>query len=575
MQSTGAELFVRALKEEGVQILFGYPGGVVIPVFDALYSREEIRVVLTRHEQGAVHAADGYARSTGRTGVCLVTSGPGATNTITGLATANFDSVPVVCFTGQVARAMIGNDAFQEADIVGISRPVTKHNYLVTERGELGRVLKEAFHLASTGRPGPVLVDLPVDVLREKGEGEYPREASIRGYNPVIEGHAGQVRKAAQALARAERPLFYAGGGVHISGAVPVFRKVVEKTGVPVIGSLMGIGALPTDHPLWLGMLGMHGTYAANMAVTGADLLFALGTRFDDRATGDLTRFAPHARIVHVDIDPAAIARNVPVEVPIVGDARHVLEQLLPLVGPARIEPWLTEVARLREEHPPEVHVDGQGLSPQEVVEGVARIFPEAIVATEVGQNQMWAAMFYRFRHSRTLLTSGGLGTMGYGFPAAIGAQLGNPGRRVVDIAGDGSIQMNIQELATAVQNRLPVVVAILNNGYLGMVRQWQQLFFGRRYSSSCLMTGLDCPAGCSRPGDRCPVYTPDFVRLAEAYGAVGLRVVRREEILPALERAAAVTDRPVLIDFIIAREANVFPMVPAGGAISEMMLRE
>jgi acetolactate synthase-1/2/3 large subunit len=575
MKVSGAELFVRALREEGVRHLFGFPGGVVIPVFDVLYSEPEIKVILTRHEQGAVHAADGYARSSGRTGVCLVTSGPGATNTVTGLATANFDSVPIVCFTGQVSRSMIGNDAFQEADIVGITRPVTKHNYLVLERRDLGRIIKEAFTIASTGRPGPVLVDLPVDVLREQGDAEYPTSVSIRGYNPTTRGHSGQIKRAAQTLKRAQAPLFYVGGGIHISGAVDILRTVVRKIRVPVVHSLMGIGAIPSDDPLCLGMLGMHGTFAANMAVTNADLLFGIGVRFDDRATGDLSKFAPNARIVHVDQDPSAIARNVPVEIPIVGDARLVLEQLAPLLEPPAIDGWRSRIEGWKSEHPvvPRAATEGSRLSPHRVVQAVSRVFPDAIVTTEVGQNQMWTAQFFTFRHPRSLLTSGGLGTMGYGFPAAIGAQIANPDRRVVDIAGDGSIQMNIQELATAVTQGLPVVVAILNNGYLGMVRQWQQMFFKRRYSSTCLNTGAECPPQCSGPNDHCPVYHPDFVKLAEAYGAKGLRVTREEDIEPALREAAACTDRPTFIDFIVDREFNVFPMVAPGAGISEMIL--
>jgi acetolactate synthase-1/2/3 large subunit len=579
MKISGAELFVKALKAEGVRHLFGFPGGVVIPVFDALYGEKEINVILTRHEQGAVHAADGYARSTGKTGVCLVTSGPGATNTVTGIATANFDSVPIVCFTGQVSRSMIGNDAFQEADIVGITRPITKHNYLVLDRKDLGRILKEAFIIANSGRPGPVLVDLPKDVILEKGDDEYPEKVTIRGYNPVLKGHPNQIKRAAAELKKAKRPLFYVGGGLHISGAVEVFRKAVKKTGVPVIHSLMGIGALPGDDPLALGMLGMHGTYVANMAVSNSDLLFGIGNRFDDRATGDLGKFAPEAKIVHIDQDPVSISRNVPVEVPIVGDARQVLEQLLPLLEAPKIDNWLRQLSGWREEHPLEVKVGKNGdaghLRPDDVIQTICRVFPDAIIATEVGQNQMWTSLFFTFRHSRSLLTSGGLGTMGYGFPAAIGAQLANPDKRVIDIAGDGSIQMNIQELATAVQNRLPVIVAILNNGYLGMVRQWQELFFERRYSSTCLMTGAECPLECKGPGEHCPVYHPDFVKLAEAYGAVGLRVMKHAEVEPALLEAHKIKDRPIFIDFIVEREFNVFPMVAPGAGNTEMMFSE
>ncbi len=599
MKISGAELFIKALKAEGVKHLFGFPGGVVIPVFDALYSETEIQVILTRHEQGAVHAADGYARSTGKTGVCLVTSGPGATNTVTGIATANFDSVPIVCFTGQVSRSMIGNDAFQEADIVGITRPITKHNYLVLDRKDLGRILKEAFTIANSGRPGPVLVDLPKDVILEKGDDEYPAKVSIRGYNPVLKGHPNQIKKAAMELKRAKNPLFYIGGGIHIAGAVEIFRKAVKKTGVPVVHSLMGIGALPGDDPLCLGMLGMHGTYVANMAVTGADLLFGIGNRFDDRATGDLSKFAPEAKIVHIDQDPVSISRNVPVEVPIVGDARLVLEQLLPLLEAPKINDWIKQIDKWKEKHPLEARV-GRGsdapktkkagaargveaadrrsighLRPDRVIQTICEVFPDAIIATEVGQNQMWTSQFFTFRHPRSLLTSGGLGTMGYGFPAAIGAQIANPEKRVIDIAGDGSIQMNIQELATAVYNNLPVIVTILNNGYLGMVRQWQELFFGKRYSSTCLMTGAACPPQCKGPGDHCTVYRPDFVKLAEAYGAVGMRVFEEKDIKPALTEAGTIKDRPIFIDFIVEREFNVFPMVAPGAGIAEMIFSE
>jgi acetolactate synthase-1/2/3 large subunit len=590
MQMSGAKLVVEVLKQEGVEVIFGFPGGAVIPIFDELYSAPSLRVVLTRHEQGALHAADGYARSTGKVGVSIVTSGPGATNTITGLATANFDSVPIVCLTGQVKTSMIGNDAFQEADTVGVSRSVTKHNYLVSQRKDLGRVMKEAFHVASTGRPGPVLVDLPTDVLNTKAADKAPDNPTMRGYNPVTKGHPGQIRKAVAELRRAKKPLFYVGGGVQISDAQDVFVKIVEGAGVPVISSLMGIGSLPSEHRLNLGMLGMHGTYAANMAVSECDLLFAVGTRFDDRATGDLSKFAPFARIIHIDIDPAAIARNVPVAIPIVGDARLVLNEILPLIKPLSIDPWLRQVGEWQKAHPlseslgqhrnndasqangQESQKDASRLSPTEVVAAISEVFPDAIITTEVGQNQMWAALYYKFKHPRTLLTSGGLGTMGYGFPAAIGAQIGNPDKRVIDIAGDGSIQMNIQELATAVSQRVPVIVCILNNGFLGMVRQWQELFYDRRYSSTCLMEDLSCPPGCNHPDGDCPIYSPDFVKLAEAYGALGIRVDENEEVRPALHRAAA-SEKPVIIDFLISREANVWPMVPPGAGLTEMVV--
>lgn len=573
MEMTGAELLVEALKREGVETIFGFPGGVVIPIFDVLYSEPSIHVVLTRHEQGAVHAADGYARSSGKVGVCLVTSGPGATNTVTGLATANFDSVPLVCFTGQVPLNMIGNDAFQEADTIGITRPITKHNFIVTERGELASIIKKAFIIASTGRPGPVVVDLPKDIILAKYDDIYPETVSIRGYNPVRKGHSGQIKRAAEILNQAHRPLFFIGGGIHISRACEIFRKIVKKTGVPVVTSLMGIGGIESNDPLCLGMLGMHGTYAANMAITECDLIFAIGVRFDDRATGKLQEFAPKAQIVHIDIDPAAIARNVAVAIPIVGDARLILEEIYPLLKYCEIDEWRKQVATWKAEHPVKSEPSPHGkLSPGVVIQKINEVFPDAIIATEVGQNQMWAALYYNFKHSRSLITSGGLGTMGFGFPAAIGAKLANPDKTVIDIAGDGSIQMNIQEMATAVQEGVNVIIAILNNGYLGMVRQWQELFFNRRYSATCLRRRPSCPPVCTGESQNCS-YNPDFVKLAEAYQAVGFRVTKESEITPVLQEACKVKDRPVIIDFIIEEEANVWPMVPAGGANKDMML--
>ncbi len=575
MSMTGAQLVIEALKSEKVDTIFGYPGGAVIPIFDVLFSEKSMHVVLTRHEQGAVHAADGYARSTGKTGVVLVTSGPGATNTITGLATANFDSVPIVCITGQVPTHMIGNDAFQEADTVGISRPVTKHNYLVTDIKDLGRVLKEAFYIASTGRPGPVLVDIPKDIQLHKTDTTFPQRVQIRGYNPLTKGHSGQIKKAAELLKKSKKPLFYVGGGLHISNSIGIFRKIVEKTNVPTISSLMGIGALPSTHPRYLGMLGMHGTFAANMGVMSSDLLFAIGTRFDDRATGDLSKFAKGAKIIHIDIDPASISRNVSVDIPIVGDAKLILEELYPILEKPSIDSWIEETGQWKKNHPLSPETSGDGISPPKVIKRISEVFPDAIITTEVGQNQMWAALFYDFKKPRSLLTSGGLGTMGYGFPAAIGAQIANRDRTVIDIAGDGSIQMNIQELATAVQEELPVIVAILNNGYLGMVRQWQELFNEKRYSSTCLARRPSCPPQCKEPGDYCPPYIPDFVKLAEAYNAAGFRVVNEEDIIPVLKEAKKIRNRPVVIEFLVSREANVWPMVPAGAGNNEMLLGE
>ncbi|MBN2440149.1 MAG: biosynthetic-type acetolactate synthase large subunit [Spirochaetales bacterium] len=576
MKKSGSKLFVEALKKEGVEVLFGYPGGSVIPIFDELYLEPSIHLVLTRHEQAAVHAADGYARSTGKTGVCIVTSGPGATNTITGLATANFDSVPIVLFTGQVTRPMIGNDAFQEADMVGISRPVTKHNYLVNDRAHLGKIIKEAFYIASTGRPGPVVIDLPKDVVQESLDDEYPETVSIRGYNPVTVGHSGQIKRVASAIKKSKKPIFYIGGGMIIAGASDIFRSILEKTKIPTISSLMGIGTIPSDHPLYLGMVGMHGTYVSNMAVTECDLIVGLGTRFDDRVTGKLSEFAPHAEIIHIDIDPGAIARNVPVKIPIVGDVKQILEELYPLVEAPEINEWRTKIVKMKKEYPLPPGEETENPAPQQIVKVISDVFPDAIITTEVGQNQMFGALYYNYTKPRSFITSGGLGTMGYGFPAAIGAQLGNPDKKVIDIAGDGSIQMNIQELATAVQEGLPVIVAILNNGYLGMVRQWQQIFKDSRYAATCLMRKPSCPLQCKgKSGEWCHLYTVDFVKLAEAYGAIGMRIEKLKDVEPALKEAGKSKNVPVFIDFIIQRESNVFPMVPPGVGINKMILKE
>ena len=570
----GSEVVVAALKKEGVDVVFAFPGGAVIPLFDQLYEETSIRLVLMRHEQAAVHAADGYARATGKTGVCIVTSGPGATNTVTGLATANFDSVPLVCISGQVPRAMIGNDAFQEADTVGITRPVTKHNYLATDIDALGRILTESFFIAGSGRPGPVVVDIPKDILTAETDLSLPAAADIRGYRLPEPASREQIALAAAALNRAERPLIFAGGGVSVAGAGKELLRLLEKSGAPLVTSLMGIGTVPADLPVNLGMIGMHGSYTANMAVQRADLLVGVGVRFDDRATGDLSRFAPEAEIIHIDIDPAAIARNVPVAIPVVGDAREVLQTLVTLSDRDSPRPWWDEIEGFRNKSAlglPEAAAESGELSARGIIRALGEAFPDALVASEVGQNQMWAAQYFPFRSPRTWLTSGGLGTMGYGFPAAIGAQAGMPGRRILDIAGDGSIQMNIQELATAVLEGFPVIIAILNNGYLGMVRQWQEVFYGRRYAKTCLVSSAACPPDCSSPGEKCPAYIPDFVALAGAYGALGLRARNLEESREAIAQAKECRDRPVLIDFIIPREENVWPMVAPGAALHEM----
>ncbi len=559
MKRSGAQIFVEALQKEGVDVVFGFPGGAVLDIYDQLFD-SKIKHVLTRHEQGAIHAADAYARASGKTGVCLVTSGPGATNTVTGIATAYMDSIPVVVFTGQVPTPMIGNDAFQEADIVGITRPITKHNYLVKDIDELPRILKEAFYIANTGRPGPVLVDLPKDIVASKTNAPYPGKISMRSYNPTYKAHTGQIQEAAKAIVQAQNPVIYAGGGVIISGAHKELMKLAETTQIPVTMTLLGLGGFPSAHELSLGMLGMHGTYYANMAISHTDLIIAIGARFDDRVTGKIDEFAPNAKIIHFDIDPSAISKNVKVDIPIVGDAKDALQKLLAelkkiKVYKTRTQKWLTQIESWKSKHPLKYRPSKNKIKPQFVVEEICRLTKgEAIITTEVGQNQMWAAQFYQYKHPRSFLSSGGLGTMGYGFPAALGAQMAFPERLVFDIAGDGSIQMNIQELTTAVQYRLPVKIAILNNTFLGMVRQWQQLFYDHRYSFTC----LNC--------------APDFVKLAEAYGAVGLRAEKPQDVAAVLEEAIA-TPRPVVMDFVVDPEENVAPMVPAGKSLKDMIL--
>ncbi len=548
----GAEILIDALKSEGVEVIFGYPGGAVLPLFDALYDAD-IRFVLVRHEQAAAHAADGYARATGKVGVCCATSGPGSTNLVTGIATANFDSIPVVAITGQVKTHLIGNDAFQEADTTGITRPITKHNYLVRRVEDLGRVVKEAFHIAGTGRPGPVLIDIPVDVTMSECEECIPEEVSLPGYKPTYRGNIRQVEKAAAVINASERPVIYAGGGVIISGAHAELLELVEKANIPVTTTLLGLGAVPSDHPLNLGMLGMHGTVYANKTIQASDLIVAVGARFDDRVTGKIEAFAPHAKIVHIDIDPASISKNVKVDVPLVGDAKLILQELNERVVFKERKSWMDTVRGWKEKYPMRYERKEGEIVPQFVIEKLCELTDDdTIVATEVGQNQMWVAQWYKFKKPRTLLTSGGLGTMGYGFPAAIGAQVGCPGRTVVDVAGDGSIQMNIQELATVVQHNIPVKIVILNNGYLGMVRQWQELFYNRRYSHTA-------------------ISSPDFVKLAEAYGLKGMLIEDPAEVEDAISEALKI-DGPVVMDFRVAPEENVFPMVPAGEAIDRMI---
>ncbi|MFW6238255.1 MAG: biosynthetic-type acetolactate synthase large subunit [Halanaerobiales bacterium] len=573
---TGAEIVIESLKEEDVEIIFGYPGGAVIPIYDVLYD-SELEHYLTRHEQAAAHAADGYARSTGKVGVCIATSGPGATNLVTGLATAYMDSSPVVAFTGQVPTEMIGSDAFQEADTRGITLPITRENYLVTDVEDLAKTIKEAFYLARTGRPGPVLIDLPKDVSLAETEYRYPKKVNLPGYKPNFRGHDRQITKAAEAINEAERPLLYVGGGAVISGAEEKLRELAGKAQIPVTTTLMALGVYPEDDPLSLGMLGMHGTTEANLAMSNADLIIAAGARFDDRATGDLDTFGRDAKIIHIDIDPAEIDKLVPVDLPLVGDVRYVLKELLPLIKEMDREQWLEKISEWREldKDFPENQKNPEytKLTPREIIEEVYDLTEgNALLTTEVGQHQMWAAQYYKFSRPRSLITSGGLGTMGYGFPAAIGVKVGNPDETVICIAGDGSFQMNIQELATVAKNDIPVKVVILNNQYLGMVRQWQELFFDKRYSATCLRKQKDCPPNCSSPGEDCPVLTPDFVKVAEGYGVAAKRVTEAEDIRPALKEALD-HPGPYILDFIIEEEFNVYPMVPAGGSLNDMLL--
>ena len=567
---SGNKLLVKALREEGVDTMFGYPGACTIDLSDELYKQDYTKVILPRQEIALVHEADAYARSTGKVGVCLVTSGPGATNLVTGLATANYDSVPLVCFTGQVARHLIGNDAFQEVDIVGITRSITKYGVTVRNREDLGRILKEAFYIARTGRPGPVLIDLPKDVMAELGSADYPTEVNIRGYKPSTHVHIGQLKRAIKMLGKAQRPLFLAGGGVNIAHASQEFTQLAEKTGVPVVTTIMGRGAIPTSNPLFIGNLGMHGAYASNMAVNECDLLFSIGTRFNDRITGKLHSFAPHAQIVHIDIDTAAISRNVQVDVPIVADAKEAIEKMLEYVTECNTQKWLEEVGQWKQEHPMEMKKKPI-MTPQDILETMNRVFEKAIVVTDVGQHQMFVAQFMELDANKQLLMSGGLGTMGYGLPGAIGAKIGNPDMPVISISGDGGMQMNIQELATAVLEELPIISCIFNNNNLGMVRQWQKLFYGKRYSMTCLRSGAACRGKCGEV--ECPTYTPDFVKLAESYGAKGIRVTKKEEIEPAFREAMKSTKTPIVIEFEIDPEDLVYPMIQPGGTLEDMIL--
>jgi acetolactate synthase-1/2/3 large subunit len=552
-----ADAIVKALEKEGVKHIFGIPGGAIIEVYDALFD-SEIRHILTRHEQAAVHAADGYARATGKTGVAFATSGPGATNTVTGIATAYMDSSPVVVMTGQVARSLIGNDAFQEADIAGITMPITKHNYLVTDEKQLLKIIKEAFHIASTGRPGPVLIDLPKDVTLADIEFDYPEKVDLMGYKPKYVGHPRQIKRAAELIMQAERPVIMAGGGVILSNATEELTKLAETIPAYVVTSLMGKGAIPETHPLSLGFVGMHGAKYANYAVQESDLIIAVGIRFSDRSTGRLSSFAPYAKVIHIDVDPAEIGKNVRVDVPIVGDAKLILRELIRFIQYKQRKEWEEKVEGWRKAYPLRYRKDDERVKPQYVIEKIYELQPDAIVTTEVGQNQMWAAQYFKVHYPRQFITSGGLGTMGFGFPAAMGAKVAFPEKTVVDIAGDGSFLMNIQELATCVDFGIAVKVVILNNMFLGMVRQWQELFYDERYSATCL---------------RCKEMS--FEKIAEGFGAIGMTVERPSEVEDTLKEAFEIDDAPVIMDFRVDRLENVYPMVPAGAALNEIIDKE
>ena len=560
MKLTGAQIMMQVLKEEGVDTIFGFPGGAVIDIYDELV-KTDIQHILVRHEQGAVHAADGYARASGKVGVCLVTSGPGATNTVTGIASAYMDSIPIVVISGQVPTHLIGNDAFQEVDIVGITRPCTKHSYLVSKTKDLARIIKEAFYLAHSGRPGPVLIDIPKDIVNQRIDYNGTKQVNLSSYNPTYDPNTKQLKKTVELIKKAERPLIFAGGGVILSKSASELTEFARKTQIPVTASLMGLGAFPATDPLWLGMLGMHGTYRANMCTGACDLLIAIGVRFDDRVTGKTDAFAAQAKIVHIDIDPTSIRKNIPVFIPVVGDCKISLGHLNSLtdnidfnhISKKRVK-WFDQIKQWKNTNPL-AYKQKDIIKPQYVVDKLYELTKgEAVITTEVGQNQMWAAQYYHFDQPGHFITSGGLGCMGFGLPAAIGAQIACPNKVVVDVAGDGSIQMNIQEMATAVQYSLPIKVVILNNGYLGMVRQWQELFYEKRYASTLME------------------HAPDFVKLAQAYGALGLRATKPDEVKSVLAEGLA-SPKPVIMDFLVEKEESVYPMVPAGAPITEMLL--
>lgn len=553
MKLTGAEIVVECLKKEDVKVIFGIPGGTIMPVYDVFYSENSIKHILTRHEQGAAHAAEGYARATGKVGVCIATSGPGATNLVTGLANAHLDSIPLVAFTGQVPTSLIGTDAFQEVDISGITLPITKNSYVVRNVKNLARIVQEAFYIARTGRPGPVLIDFPKDIQLAKTEFKYPESVGLNSYKPTFSGNVKQIKAAAQEISKAKKPIIYAGGGVISSNASSELRDLVIKTNIPITTTLMGLGCFPETHPLSLGMLGMHGTAYANYAVSAADLIIALGARFDDRITGKLDEFASKAKIIHVDIDPAEVGKNISVDIPIVGDIKNVLKKLNEYVHKKKETEWLKTVEDFKKKYPLKYN-NNEELKPQYIMETINKISKDnTIIVTSVGQHQMWAAQYYQYTEPRSFISSGGLGTMGYGFPAALGAKMGCPEKTVICISGDGSFQMNQQEIATAINNNLAITVIIMNNGFLGMVRQWQEFFFDKRYAETTLNGN------------------PDFVKLVEAYGGTGIRVNKKQELYPALEKALSL-DKFVLIDCLVSKEENVFPMVSPGSPISKMI---
>ena len=597
MKITGAELLVKALKAEHANIIFGYPGGQAIDLFNALYMQNDIEVILPRHEQGLVHAADGYARSTGKVGVCLVTSGPGATNLVTGIATANYDSVPLVCFTGQVATNLIGNNSFQEVDMESIASSICKYAVTVRDRQDLGRIITKAFRIARTGKPGVVVVDLPKDIQCAYGSDEYPVQAEISDHksnNPVSDD---QIIKALNVLQNAKKPVFLIGGGVNIARANKEMQQLAELTGIPVITTIMGKGAIPTTHPLYVGNIGIHGSYAANTAISQCDVLFSIGTRFNDRITGKVSEFAKNAAIINIDIDAASISKYISVDIQIIADAKAAINSMLDQVirnqtvrnqtalnqkfpnhavhnhaTSLSISMWTEEITKWKRSHP--LCMKGTGMTPQTIVEEINKTFKKSIVVTDVGQNQLWTTQFLELDENRQMLTSGGLGTMGYGFPAALGAKIGNPEKDVIVITGDGGIQMNIQEMATAVVYEIPLIICVLNNGYLGNVRQWQEMFFNKRYSSTCLRYRKSCNRDCDNPEMCCPDYTPNFVKLVESYGAAGIRVINAEEMKAAFNLAKANTSSPTLIEFIIDREENVLPIVPPGNPLNEMVFQ-